>query len=87
MTAAVALANSHDIKVDIYESAHAFHEIGAGVVVWHRPWKLLVSLGLEEDLKKLAVISDDGLDRMLTFFLCYSMAPSYIIFRASIRIS
>lgn len=42
-----------DIRVDLYEAAHEFTEIGAGVTVWRRPWKALKSLGLEEELVQL----------------------------------
>lgn len=64
LTSAIALSRlnqNNDIKIDIYEGAHAFTEIGAGVGVWKRPWGILKKLGLAEDLSKVskAAIADD----------------------------
>jgi NAD(P)-binding Rossmann-like domain len=36
LTLAVALSHYPDIDVDIYESAHKFTEIGAGIGLWAR---------------------------------------------------
>lgn len=50
---AVALAQSGaDFDVDIYESAPAFSEVGAGIGMWPRVTQILRDLGLEDDLKK-----------------------------------
>ena len=64
LTSANALSRlnqENDIKIDIYEGAHAFTEIGAGVGVWKRPWSILKKLGLAEDLSKVtkATIVDE----------------------------
>lgn len=55
---ATALSISHfsptkDIKIDIYEAAEALTEVGAGVGMWKRPWGVLKSLKLQDDLMKI----------------------------------
>ncbi|KAI0364701.1 FAD/NAD(P)-binding domain-containing protein [Pilatotrama ljubarskyi] len=59
LTCAAALSRCHDIQVDIYEAASAFTEIGAGIGVWPRAWKVLCALGLSEDLARVAVVPPD----------------------------
>ena len=57
LSTAIALSRlnqNKDIKIDIYEGAHAFTEIGAGVGIWKRPWDILKKLGLAEDLAKIS---------------------------------
>ena len=56
MTCALALSRYHDIQVDVYESATAFTEIGAGIGLWPRSWKILCALGLADDLAKVAMV-------------------------------
>ncbi|EKM51447.1 uncharacterized protein PHACADRAFT_187949 [Phanerochaete carnosa HHB-10118-sp] len=53
---AISLAKSgaQNIEVDIYESASAFGQVGAGMGFWPRIWESMRLLGLEEDLKPLA---------------------------------
>ena len=57
MTTAIALTHftkeSKDIKIDVYEAAPKFTEIGAGFGFWSRPWKILKKLGLTDSLEKL----------------------------------
>ena len=53
MTLAYALSKSPDIRVDVYEAASKFTEIGAGIGVWWRTRQVLKSLGLEEDVIRL----------------------------------
>ncbi|KAH9989922.1 FAD/NAD-P-binding domain-containing protein [Russula compacta] len=50
---AYALSKSADIRVDVYEAATEFTEIGAGIGVWWRTRQVLKSLGLEEDVVRL----------------------------------
>jgi hypothetical protein len=50
LTCAIALSRNPDLQVDVYEAAPAFAEVGAGVGIWPRPWKVLESLGLGPDL-------------------------------------
>ncbi|TBU57688.1 FAD/NAD(P)-binding domain-containing protein [Dichomitus squalens] len=56
LTCALALSRYHDIQVDVYESAAAFTEIGAGIGLWPRSWKILCALGLADDLTKVAMV-------------------------------
>ncbi|KAI1796790.1 FAD/NAD(P)-binding domain-containing protein [Ganoderma leucocontextum] len=56
LVCAVALSRYHDIQVDVYESASAFTEIGAGIGVWPRTWKILAALGLTDDFAKIAIV-------------------------------
>ena len=59
VTLAIALCRLNpkkDIKIDIYEGAHAFTEIGAGVGVCKRPWEVFKKLGLEEELSKISKV-------------------------------
>ncbi|KAG1720677.1 salicylate hydroxylase [Suillus lakei] len=52
LTLAVALSRYQDIAVDVYEAAQTFCEIGAGVGVWPRAFKVLRKFGpdLEQQL-------------------------------------
>ena len=46
---------SDDVKIDLYESAAEFTQVGAGISVWKRTWYIIKLLGLDEDLGKMAV--------------------------------
>ncbi|EJD06331.1 FAD/NAD-binding domain-containing protein [Fomitiporia mediterranea MF3/22] len=48
-------ARSPNIDVHIYEAAPSLTEIGAGVGVWLRTWRILSSAGLSEDMKSIAL--------------------------------
>jgi hypothetical protein len=50
---AFALSRSPNIRVDVYEAASKFAEIGAGIGIWWRAKQVLTSLGLEEDIIRL----------------------------------
>ncbi|KAH8104119.1 FAD/NAD(P)-binding domain-containing protein [Cristinia sonorae] len=65
---ALALARHSDIQVDIYEAAREFAEIGAGIGVWPRTWKILQSLGLDHDLSQVAVVRPTNLPRVAFTF-------------------
>ncbi|KAI0664557.1 FAD/NAD(P)-binding domain-containing protein [Cubamyces menziesii] len=56
LTCAVALSRCSDVHVDVYEAAAEFTEVGAGIGVWPRTWKILCSLGLADDLRKIAIV-------------------------------
>ncbi|RDB27733.1 Salicylate hydroxylase [Hypsizygus marmoreus] len=56
LAAAVALSKYSDIDVDIYEAATQFSEVGAGIGVWPRVWKILEHLGLSEDLARVTAL-------------------------------
>lgn len=43
MTLAVALSRYPDIVVDVYEAAQSFYEVGAGLGVWPRSFKVQIS--------------------------------------------
>ncbi|TFK51409.1 salicylate hydroxylase [Heliocybe sulcata] len=51
---AIALSRASDIEVDVYEAAHQFTEIGAGIAMFPRVWKIMEELGLAEGLAELA---------------------------------
>lgn len=53
---AVALSKYPDIDVDIYEAAPKFSEVGAGIGVWPRVWRILAHLGLDEDLARATAL-------------------------------
>jgi hypothetical protein len=53
LTLAYALSRSPDIRIDVYEAASKFTEIGAGIGVWWRTRQVLKYLGLEEDIVRL----------------------------------
>jgi hypothetical protein len=40
------------LEVDIYESASVISEIGAGITLWPRVWKIMQAIGLGESLVK-----------------------------------
>lgn len=50
----MALARFPDIDVQVYESAGKLAEIGAGVMIWGRTWKIMTELGLAEPLRRAA---------------------------------
>jgi len=51
---AVALSRYPDIQLDVYEAAEQFKEIGAGVMIWAKTWRILELLGLAEEASKIA---------------------------------
>jgi hypothetical protein len=63
LTLAFALSRSPNIRVDVYEAASKFAEIGAGIVVQWRARQVLESLGLEEDIIRLLPPSHPGEDK------------------------
>ncbi|CAK5267917.1 unnamed protein product [Mycena citricolor] len=50
LTLALALSRYPDIEVQIYEAAKSLSEVGAGVGIFPRPWKIVQLLGLDHDL-------------------------------------
>ncbi|KAJ7593998.1 FAD/NAD-P-binding domain-containing protein [Mycena floridula] len=54
LATAVALAKYPNIQVDVYEAAERFKEIGAGVMLWSRTWKVLQQMGLADQFSKIA---------------------------------
>ncbi|RXW18740.1 hypothetical protein EST38_g7103 [Candolleomyces aberdarensis] len=54
LAAAVALSKYEDIEVSVFEAAREFSEVGAGIGVWPRVWKILAHLGLDDDLARIS---------------------------------
>ncbi|KAI3615121.1 salicylate hydroxylase [Moniliophthora roreri] len=52
LTCAVALKKCQNIELNLYEAAAQIAEIGAGITVWPRTWKILKAMGMEESLVK-----------------------------------
>ncbi|KAJ6500108.1 FAD/NAD-P-binding domain-containing protein, partial [Mycena vitilis] len=50
---AVALSRHAHIRVDVYEGAGRFKEIGAGVMIWARTWRILELLGIAPHFVKV----------------------------------
>jgi salicylate hydroxylase len=50
LTLTFALSKSPNIRVNIYEAASKFAEIGTGINVWWQFRQVLTSLGLEEHI-------------------------------------
>lgn len=74
MTAALAITHfskeRKDIKVDIYEAASEFAEIGAGLAFYARPKTVMKVLGVADDLKALvAKPAGESPARMFMFIL------------------
>jgi salicylate hydroxylase len=64
MTIPVALSKYEDIEVSVFEAAREFSEVGAGIGVWPRVWKILAHLGLDDDLARISATKpthDDGI--------------------------
>ncbi|KAF8519490.1 FAD/NAD-binding domain-containing protein [Hysterangium stoloniferum] len=51
---AVALSRYPDIQVDVYEATEQFKEIGAGVMIWAKTWRILELLGLDGEASLIA---------------------------------
>ena len=79
LTTAIALTHftkeRHDIKIEIYEAAAQFTEIGAGIGFWTRPWKILKKLGCTDDLEKLLDNQlKEGELGTVSLFICLELA-------------
>ncbi|KAJ3724835.1 FAD/NAD-P-binding domain-containing protein [Lentinula raphanica] len=57
---AVALSRCPSIQVDVYEATDRFKEIGAGVMIWARTWRILEKLGLGPTFSKIAHAPPSG---------------------------
>ncbi|KZT29216.1 FAD/NAD-P-binding domain-containing protein [Neolentinus lepideus HHB14362 ss-1] len=57
---AVALSKDPSIEVSVYEAAQRFSEIGAGVMIWEKTWRILEIMGLTERFSKIAHAPPDG---------------------------
>ena len=66
LAAFLAISDRNDnFDIAIYEQKPSLTELGAGVAMWLRTWKIMSSAGLAEDLKAIAPkgreINPDGL--------------------------
>ncbi len=50
------LSKYPNIDVEIYEAAAEFSEVGAGIGVWPRVWRILEKLGLSEDFSRVTAL-------------------------------
>ena len=41
---------SNKLEINLYEGAHQITEIGAGIGMWPRTWKIMKELGFDEAL-------------------------------------
>ncbi|KAF9010481.1 FAD/NAD-P-binding domain-containing protein [Cyathus striatus] len=57
---ALALSRHAHLQVDIYEATQRFKEIGAGVMIWSRTWRILELMGLAPAFSLVAHASPDG---------------------------
>lgn len=57
---AIALAGCPDIDLVLYEAASSFKEIGAGVTIWGRAWRVFSLLKVDNALRNLSGVSEDG---------------------------
>ncbi|TFK68678.1 FAD/NAD-P-binding domain-containing protein [Pluteus cervinus] len=60
LTLAVALSKHQTIAVDLYETRSRFEEIGAGVMIWSRTWRILELLGLGPQFRDRAHPQPNG---------------------------
>ena len=76
----VALSKYPDIEVTVYEAAKEFSEVGAGIGVWPRVWKILAHLGLDSDMAKMTASKpsyDEGpLKFSFIFLYFYDLSQS-----------
>ena len=56
------------VKIDIYEAASHISEVGAGIVMWKRPWEILKNIGLEDSLLKFLPRPPDDASRACHIF-------------------
>lgn len=66
LTFAVALnaLSQHDnVEVDIYESTAVISEVGAGITLWPRVWKMVQAIDLDTSLLRFAPRAPDDTER------------------------
>ncbi|KAF5337613.1 hypothetical protein D9758_014926 [Tetrapyrgos nigripes] len=80
LTCACALRNTTNLDIDLYEAADEIAEVGAGVTVWPRTWKLLRSMGIEQNM--IDVLKDKPTEEpKLAFTFRKSDQPNGITFK------
>lgn len=60
LTLAVALSRIPTVDVTLYETRSRFEEIGAGVMIWSRTWRILELMGLAPKFYDRAHPTPDG---------------------------
>lgn len=68
----VSLAKYRDIELNVYEAAATFKEVGAGVMMWGRVWRVLSLLGMADAFRELAGDTKDG--DTSKYALCITLA-------------
>lgn len=58
---AISLSAHPHLVVDLYEATGQFKEIGAGVMIWSRTWRILELMGLANEFSKIAHAPPSGL--------------------------
>lgn len=83
---AVSLAKFLDIQVDIYEAAQDFKEVGAGVMIWGRTWRVLTLLGMDKTLRDVAGVALDGSEGTISvnWSLVCALSPNSVTCRSSV---
>lgn len=76
---ALAMSRFPDIRVDVYEAAYEFAELGAGIGLWPRAWKILESLGLDHDLGQVAVVPPTNLPSEQTRFFTFTESSDHAL--------
>ena len=54
---------ANKLEVNLYESAHQISEIGAGIGMWPRTWKIMKELGFDEPLGQFLSSLPDSNER------------------------
>lgn len=79
---AVALSQFPDIDISIYEAAQSFKEVGAGVMIWGRTWRVLELLGLDTALREVAGVAMNGSEGVSYAHIMYRI----LILRETLRL-
>lgn len=58
---AISLSAHPHLVVDLYEATGQFKEIGAGVMIWSRTWRILELMGLAAEFSKIAHAPPTGM--------------------------
>jgi hypothetical protein len=66
---ALQRGSESNLEVDIYESASVISEIGAGITLWPRVWKIMQAIDLGESLVKFLPKPPDNSTRSCHFHL------------------
>lgn len=75
------LSRYPNIDVQVYEAAGSFKEIGAGVMIWGRTWKILSLLGMGIALRQVAGVRTDGSEggKYMNVMLFFSLLTAFLL--------